>query len=189
MGKFYGVDGLGGMLKALSGDPSGYAALQGVLIVADFGDDAQATFRRVCRSINRHGPFDANAQFNRPTAACRVTAQPQGHPSISIMLVPLAAIGGLETICAQAMFQTKPWLRACVEAYLDCGHFTVADWPAERRGKAMMQCIIAALYKNDPNKPLAQLLALKRSVIDFRARNFTPLVRYVRRFCHEVNAI
>lgn len=189
MGKFYGVDGFGGMLRALSGDPSGYAGLKGVLMVADAGDDPERTLRRVCRSINRDGPFDAASRFIKPTAAFRVTSQPAGHPAVSVALIPDSGLGGLETICAESAFGTKPWLRRCVQTYLSCGKLNVSEWPSERQGKAAMQCIIAALHKKDPNKPLAQLLTRKQSIINFRSANFTPFVRYVRRFCREVAAL
>jgi hypothetical protein len=99
--KDYGVDAFGKLLNSLAGDPSGYAGLRGILIVADSGDDVDATFRRVCRGIRRHGPFGSPSTFVQPNGAFQVTVQPRGHPAISIMLVPRGRGGALETICAE----------------------------------------------------------------------------------------
>src|SRR5205823_9721677 len=136
------------------------AGLKGVLIVADSGDDSNAIFTLICKILSRDGPFDASAKFVRPETPFVVTAQPPGHLAISIMLLPPGGHGGLETICAESAFRRRPWLRECVQTYLQCGDISATNWKSECYGKSVMQCIIAALHKPDPNKTLRYLFQL-----------------------------
>ena len=48
-----------------------------------------------------------------------------------------------------------------------------------------MQCIIAALYKKDPNKGLAHLFSIKPAIINFGSKSFTPAIKQIRKFCDD----
>lgn len=180
IGSLYGWQALGKMLLAVSGDPGGYGNLKGILIVADSCDDPVKSFKRVCSKIKTHGPYGSH--FLQPNSPLSVTKQIIGHPPISIMLVPTAGTGALETLCVAAIFNKRAWLRSCVETYLGCGQIKALQWPAEKRDKAKLQCAIAALNQKDPNKALKHMLKQKSAIIPFRSKVFTPLIKQVRKF-------
>lgn len=184
IGKHYGWASLGKMILALSGDPTGYAKLKGILLVADSGNRASTTFSRICRKIKEDGPF--GQQFVRPTGPSIIAKQRSGHPPLAVMLIPHGATGALETICVQSIVDRKPWLKTCVESYLQCGNINAMNWPPEARAKAQMQCIIAALNKDDPNKGLGYMFSVQPPLIHFRSKRFTPIVRQIKKFCDEV---
>jgi len=177
------------MLQSLAGDPSGYAKLKGVLIVADSANNIKATFNSVCKKLKDDGPFEKPNRFVRPAGPNQITEQFAGHPCISIMLIPLGGVGALETICAKSIVQQKPWLAGCVDAYLSCGDIKALSWRAEKRDKARLQCMIAALYEKDPNKGLNYLLRVSPPMFHFRSKAFTPIVKQIQRFRDEVNAL
>jgi hypothetical protein len=106
LGKYWGVAGVGRTFRALAGYPAGYARLKGVLVIVDGA--RSTTFRDVCKKIREDGPFVAPADFVRPTAPNVTAKQSPGHPSISIMLIPLGRTGALETICADAITHRRP---------------------------------------------------------------------------------
>lgn len=189
LGKYYGWAGLGRMLKALSGDPQGYARLKGVLIVADSGTTITSTFKNICRKLKEDGPFGTPSTFVKPQGPYRITEQQDSHPPISIMLIPDGRPGALETLCVESIFSRKAWLKICVENYLACGQIDALNWRAEKRDKAYMQCIIAALYEKDPNKGLRYLFSVKPPIINFSSKCFTPLIKQIERFCDEAENI
>ena len=154
-GKYYGWQSLGFMLRSLAGDAATYSRLTGVLIIAD--NATNSTFKDICEKIANDGPFVAPDRFVPPSKPNELVKQPQGHPCLSIMLVPIGVLGALESICADAITKRKPWLAACVNAYLSCGKIAALNWRPEKRDKARLQCLIAALNEDDPNKGLTHL--------------------------------
>jgi hypothetical protein len=177
-----GVGRLGVGLNALSGDPSGWASLKGVLVIADSANTPAETFGLVCRKLRKDGPYKENGTVFVAPAGVGAVANQNFGPRIAIQTVPVGAPGALENLCSAAIEGAKPWITQCVEAYLACGQFQVAQWNAEKQAKARLQCIIAALYKSDPNKGLQYLLKAARHPIPFNSPAFTPIIREIRRF-------
>jgi len=188
LGRHFGVDGLGGMLRTLAGDAIGYAKLKGVLIIADAASSASSTFNKICRKIEGDGPFVAPEKFLRPGGPNQISPQGAGHPRLSILLIPLNGAGALETICVESIIQKKPWIAECVNAYLACGEIRALKWRPEKRDKARLQCVIAALNESDPNKGLQYLLRIEPPLVHFRSKVFTPIVRQILNFRDGVNS-
>jgi hypothetical protein len=185
LGRHHGWQGLGRCWAAIAGDPSGYAKLSGVMIIADTGDNATTTFNRILRKLAKDGPFDGTTSFIKPSAPYQLTRQNAGHPPISVMLIPRGRAGALETLCVESVLGRKVWLEECLNSYLGCGKIEVLNWPAEKRDKARMQCINAVFYGKDPNKPLTHILTARPPVIWFRSKSFTPIVNEIRKFCDQ----
>jgi hypothetical protein len=185
LGGHYGSASLGRMVRSLAGDPGGYAKLKGILVVTDSGDDPATTFKRVCEKLTTDGPYDAPNGFITPTGPYQITPQPPGHAPIAIMLIPEGRPGALETLCVESVVNRKPWLRACVDQYLSCGRLDVLNWPPEKRDQARMQCVIAGLNREDPNKGLAYLFSITPPIIHWGSVIFTPIVEYIKHFCDE----
>jgi hypothetical protein len=183
IGEHWGWQGLGRNFAAIAGDPSGYANLKGVIVVADSADDVTISFNRICQKLAEDGPFGGTKKFVKPSAPYQLVRQKSGHPAISIMPIPKGGPGALETLCAESVIERKPWLSACLNSYLSCGQLDVLTWRAEYRDKARMQCINAVFYRKDPNKPLTRILSAKPPVIFFRSKSFTPIVNEIKKFC------
>lgn len=181
--KYHGWSGLGFMLRSLAGDPASYSKLSGVLIIAD--NATVTTFKDVCEKIAIDGPFVAPDRFIPPSKPNEVVKQPDGHPCLCIMLVPIGTLGALESICADSITKRKPWLATCVNEYLSCEKIMALNWRPEKRDKARLQCLIAALNEDDPNKGLAHLLHREPPLIPFTSQVFSPIVKEIRRFRNE----
>ncbi len=105
------------------------------------------------------------------------------------MLVPIEKLGALETICAASIAKTRPWLESCVDAYLSCGKIETQNWSSEKRDKARLQCMVAALYEDDPNKGLRNLLSVQPPMIPLASAVFTPIVNQIKQFRDQVYAL
>jgi hypothetical protein len=187
IGGYYGWPSLGRTLRGLAGDPGGYAQLKGIVVIADSGDNITITFNRICRKLKEDGPFGTPSAFIKPNGPYQITRQPIGHPPISVMLIPESRSGALETLCVESVLRQKVWLKGCVETYLSCKQLDALNWRAEKRDKAKMQCIIAGLYKKDPNKGLGHLFSVRPAIVNFRSTIFTPLVKQIQQFCMDAN--
>jgi hypothetical protein len=185
LGRHYGWQGLGRMLNGLAGDPAGYSKIKGVLLIADSADDPVERFEEICKKVSKDGPFLKPNGFMQPAAPYEIAKQAEGHPTISIFMVPQDTPGALETLCVDAIVDKNPWLNDCINAYLSCGSLEVRNWPAEKRDKARMQCISAVLYREDPNKPLQHVLSASPTIIDFSSSKFTPIVNAINGFCSQ----
>ena len=104
------------------------------------------------------------------------------------MLLPIGETGALETVCARAISSKHDWIDACVNAYLQCGEIKALGWDAEKRDKARLQCMIAALHEDDPNRGIAHLLKANAPIVDFNDAVFDPIVSQIELFRDTVNA-
>jgi len=178
LGKHEGWQSFGHKLSALAGDPSAYSRIKGVLVIADSSDSAENRFDEICQKIGSDGPFVANG-FAKPLSSNVIAHQASGHPSISIMFIPPDRAGSLESICADAILAECSWIAACLESYLSCDKIDVLNWGAEKRDKARLQCLIAALNKNDPNKSLRYLFSVKPPMINLESNIFDKIVKNI----------
>jgi hypothetical protein len=101
------------------------------------------------------------------------------------MLIPLNCLGALETICADAIIGKMPWIAACLNSYLSCGEIGALNWRPEKRDKARLQCLVAALNEDDPNKGLQYLFHVDPPVIPMESEVFLPIVDMIKRFRDE----
>jgi hypothetical protein len=155
---------------------------RGLLIVADARDNPSQTFQDIA------GLIPAELGYGVPVGELQVGASLKGLPPVAIMLIP----GGidpssLETLCVEAMLETKPDLRACVETFLSCGSINARNWSREKQDKARLQCLIASTNENDPNKGVSHAFGESSGpIIDVRSVSFdrvvTALTQVISRF-------
>lgn len=94
------------------------------------------------------------------------------------MLVPTSAPGSLESLCVAALAERYPNIADCVEAFLDCAALRRA--PAERRSKAALAAMIAAVSERKPTLPLQAAFSDDPPLIDVLHPAFTPLADTLR---------
>ncbi len=182
---FYGKDDYTRQLLALKGDPSGFAALRGVLIVVDSADCPKATFRDVCRQIQNAGGYGV------PTRPLEI-APAAGHPAVAVMPIPDERTpGGLEVLCTNYFEAREPWVTACLKAYLECGEIKTLSWSPEKIAKARYQCLVAALHEADPSRALSMAFKsgknARRRMIHVEDATFDQVYNNLRGFCDQVN--
>ena len=176
-----GKDAFGQMLHALRGDPLGFSRLKGVLIVADSGDDPNATFAHISAQIRGATGYPV------PAAALQL-ARAGNVPAISVMLLPDEQTpGSLESIYVEDLLARHQWLRACVDTFLLCGEGRPATWSAEKRAKATFQSIVAAIHEDDPSRAASKVFR-NPPVVDIQAPCFAHVADRLRRFCDAVEA-
>ncbi len=138
-----GVSKFGAFLKALElseGFLQGIVKL--VIVVAD--NDRTKSFNAVCREIRLAG-------YNAPTHP-KVIVQTMGKPAITVLMVPDASPGCLETLCVEAAYRKWPTLRDPLEEYLK--HTVVPTWYATKQDKSRIECLLASTSKPRPQVAL-----------------------------------
>jgi hypothetical protein len=118
------------------------AAVSGVLLISDNDLDPAASFDAVRQQIRIAGGFGV------PRAPLEV-ARATGYPPLAVMMLPwTGAPGGLETLCLDAVYASRPELRECLDGYCDCAGTNT--WDLSRLSKMRMQCALAAMCHSKP---------------------------------------
>lgn len=139
------------MLVALRGDPTAFARLRGVLIVADSHDDPQQTFDQIKVQIERAGKYPV------PNKLLEIAPRTADHPAVCVMLLPDEGNpGGLETLCFRYLTrQPHDWIKGCIEAFLRCDRIEAHTWGSETLDKSRYECAVAATNRADPSKAVS----------------------------------
>ena len=179
--RLVGKDAFKDMLKSVRGTGLSYQNLKAILIAVDSRSDHENTFNEVCeRHIREVGNFCI------PTDDGEIAFGDDGHPAIGILLVPGKRPGALETLCIEAIeekYERGNELITCVDSYMRCGPIDIRDWSAEKRDKARLRCLVAALNQTDPIK--SEKFAFE-SVIPTDAEAFNDIGLRLKSFCDEV---
>jgi hypothetical protein len=171
----HGLDGFVNMLRRIEGegalDRTLWQRLRGVVIVADHRDDAAATLGSIVRQCRAAG-------FAAPAAAGRWESSPPPRPPLAVLLVPQTRPGGLETLCLEHLRARHGAVAQCLDQYLAC----IPPLPAgaERRAKAALACVVAAISHDNPTRSLAWSFAGDAPLVDVTDAAFAPLAASLR---------
>lgn len=166
-------------LKGLKLRPQ-FERLKAILIVRDCDDGPDASFNEVKGFLKKAGLPD-------PQGPLKVKRTIQMNPdslAIVVMMIPFTNAGGptrgcLDTLLLQALVQTNPKVRQCVDAF-----FTCIESPRSRNleDKFRLRCSLAALYPDDPNYSLQWALSPELNLIDLNHACFGEIVAFLQNF-------
>jgi hypothetical protein len=146
-----------------------------VLLTLDSSDDLSKTFQEACQFIR-------DAQGYGIPAKPMELASSQNFPSIAITTIPPNEVGALETLCYRALIDGYPHVRACIEELCRCSG--VLNWKAEPQGKARLQCGIAVLNQDYPNKSLRWIFERGLQLIPTNNPVFDSIEKLLRDFAN-----
>jgi hypothetical protein len=172
-----GKDAFGAMLNALQGDRHSFKRIPRILIIADSGEKPKDTFDAITKKVRDE------TEFEPPDTLDTLKHQSNGFPQLSISLIPKGEPGALETLCAKAICNKHDWIEACVVAYLSCGQNKAMSWSVEKRDKARIQCMVAALHEKDPNKTLSYVFSIDPPIIPLSDECFGGVRSQIEEFC------
>jgi len=183
----YGSSGYKDMLKSIATYlgyfPELKDQLKGILIVADATGKPSEVLKNIRKQVKAVG------NFGIPAKPMDTTASADGYPSLSILLLPINGVGGIETVCLGDIGSRYRIEMECLESFLECCPTGPLKWPAEKLGKAKFHALVAATYKHDPSRALS--MAFKKQtkqppVLEIGADCFVPIAEYIRDFCRSV---
>jgi hypothetical protein len=149
-------------------------AAKAVLLVLDTADDAGATFIAGCGYIH-----DAEG-YNIPKHLMELAPSNGDIPAIAVATIPPNEVGGLEIPCYRALVRNHLDVAQCIEML--CQSADVKNWNAEKQGKARLQCGIAVLNKEDPNKSLRRIFERTIPIIPLADSAFDPIAQLLDDF-------
>jgi hypothetical protein len=170
------------MLSSLRGDPTGFARLKGILIIADSADDPDKTFKGICSQIASAG------EYGVPTRLLELASYSGAGPAIAVTLIPDDSHpGSLESLFVKDIADRHDWINKCVETFLGCGKSQALLWSPEKLSKAKFHSMVAALHEDDPSRAASKAFR-EPPVIDISAKCFNDLEKRIRDFCTAVQA-
>jgi len=138
-----------------------------VLLVLDSCDDLKQTFEEARQFIREA------CDYNLPTKVMEVAPASLAAPAIAVVTMPPDEVGALETLCYRALVRDHGDIARCIEQL--CEHSDVKNWGAEPQAKARLQCGIAVLNKDDPNKTLRWIFEREMQLIPIDDPAFDPV--------------
>jgi hypothetical protein len=160
----------GAMLQAIKFSETTKA----VLLVLDSADDIAETFVQGCGFIREAD------QYNIPAKLMELAPANGDIPAVAIATVPCGQVGGLEIPCYEALIRNHQELAECIEVL--CQRSDVKNWNPEKQGKARLQCGIAVLNKEDPNKSLRRIFERTTPIIPLDDIAFDSIEAMLRDF-------
>jgi hypothetical protein len=140
------------------------ARLRGIVIVADAGNSAPATLKKIKRQCKSAG-------FGIPSRQTQWTPSPPPHPAVAVMLVPDSGVGGLETLCLKYLRPKHPQISACLDSYWAC--VPALQRSREKQDKAELACLIAAIERTNPTMTIARAFEGSSPLVDVTDAIFT----------------
>jgi len=150
----------------------GFDRIKGIIVASDNDRDPAASFKEVRGQIHE-------AEYKAPNHPFTVSA---GTPAVSIMMVPGADLGQLETLCLEAIEDEWPKEFACASTYAAC--VGTEKWPnVGKRERAKLRALVSHICQKDPNSSLSHLWHDKRElVIPLTHKCFDPISTYLSGF-------
>ncbi|HUO06398.1 MAG TPA: DUF3226 domain-containing protein [Candidatus Binataceae bacterium] len=148
--------------------------IKGVLLVIDSADDPNATLNEARQYIQDAGDYAV------PSTFMQLATDGDAAPPVAIATMPPNEPGGLETLCYQAMVRANGPIGGCIETL--CGSANVNSWNPEKQGKARLQCMVAVLNQEDPNKALRYVFTLNPPLIPLTDSAFDVVEKLLRDF-------
>jgi hypothetical protein len=135
-------------LQAIKATPAYISKnIETVLLVSDNDDNPARWFNEVKSQIR-----DAEG-YGIPDAPFLVGRSNNYPSSVVLMLPRLAEPGSLESLILEALSDSYPDIRQCLNEYVNC--CPNKAWKPGKKEKMMVQCMTANICDNDPNVPLA----------------------------------
>jgi hypothetical protein len=143
-----GRAGMGTRLRAIRLN-EGFDKVSAILVVSDNNGNAGSSFAEVRSQI-------LQAKHYRAPSAPLKPAKIASEPAIVVVMLPWQdELGCLETMIVQAASDKWADIRTCLGEYLKC---TPANaWGISKQSKMLVQCMVAAICKDDPNCSLTYL--------------------------------
>jgi hypothetical protein len=165
-----GRDNIDRMLRDIR-VPIGFRKIKGILIAVDSANSPAATFDFVCGKIRQAPGYSVPAALSAPSLRSDTS------PSIGIICVPdNDRPGGIETLYAEEIESTRPWIIECIMAFLSCGEIKALEWSSEKKDKARFHSMIAALHENDPSRSASMI---------WKQRDGAPLLMNIHAQCFD----
>ncbi|HZR62156.1 MAG TPA: DUF3226 domain-containing protein [Xanthobacteraceae bacterium] len=177
-----GRDNFGVMLRAIR-VPLGFRNVKGVLIVADSADNPEKTFELICDQIKMAPGYEV------PGALCELSERTDTSPHVGVMTIPDESNpGGIETVYAREILETRDWLAGCIKSFLSCGEIHALDWPPEKADKARFHSMVAAIYESDPSRAASMIWKRRGATLlmDINAQCFDSIEQRLRSFASQV---
>jgi hypothetical protein len=169
------------MLSAVKGSGHPFLRIKGILIIADSHDNPKDTLRIILPQIR-------GECYPTPTTLMEIAPSTADYPAVAITLLPDdESPGSLETLFIQAILSGKPWLSACVTAYLTCDKIAALGWTPEKLDKARYHSMVAATHFDDPSRAAAYAFR-DPPVIEIENEAFRNIASRIKDFCVAVGA-
>ncbi len=110
-----------------------------------------------------------------------------GYPATAVMMVPWHdRQGNLERVIFDALIETVPHLRRCVEDYRDC--IGAGERTQSLQAKLLLRCLIAALTPHDPSETLVTYLKepIQICPIDYTHAAFSQMADFLATFSQAI---
>ncbi len=161
------------VLVALSAAP-GFEGISGILVVGDNDLDPPAAFRNIQQQIGAAGGYGVPNHPSEPVKSA-------GFPAVVVMMVPSPeGIGCLETLLIGAVYDVRPNLKPCVDAYAACTH---ADaWNEVEQSKMNLQVLISGVCRSDPNTPVSYAWSRNEDIIPLDRPCFDQIADFLAEF-------
>jgi hypothetical protein len=178
--QFSGNTSFGNMLSSLRGDPTGFARLRGILIIADSAGDPDKTFKGICSQIAGAGGYGV------PKRLLELASYSGAGPAVAVTLIPDDSNpGSLESLFVKDIADRHDWIDECVETFLGCGKSKALNWSPEKLSKAKFHSMVASIHEDDPSRAASKVFR-DPPVIDISAKCFDDLEKRIRDFCAAV---
>ncbi len=152
----------------------GFENVKAILIVTDCDEVPQSSFEAIQTQIE-------NAGFGVPSKPLEIIKTPK-KPAIAVVMIPFDNIcGNLESYIVRAM--SDKWIDVKTSADRHINDTPASVWEDCKKAKSIMQCMIAVLNKEDPNKSLAYIWSENEDFQEMlKADFFNELSNYLRDF-------
>ncbi len=153
----------------------GFQDVKAILVLTDCDEDPDAAFKFVREQITEQ------TSFNAPRALLEIV-ETIDLPKLVVGMIPFDNVcGNLESYIVRAMEQT--WGDVKISADRHLADTPAAVWRHCKQSKSIMQCMIAVLHLEDPNKSLAWIWSDNEEFRDMlRHPTFDGLSEYLTEF-------
>lgn len=168
-----GKDGYERVLVALSAAP-GFGGISGILVVGDNDLNPPAAFRNIQNQIRGAGGYGVP---DHPGEAVKS----ERSPATVVMMIPWQErVGCLETVLVEAIYDVRPDLKLCVDAYATCTHADV--WDEVAQPKMKLQSLLSAICRSDPNTAVSYAWNRNEDIIPLDRSCFDQIAQFLGGF-------
>ncbi len=168
-----GKDGYERVSVALSAAPA-FDGISGILVVGDNDLDPGAAFLNIQKQIRAAGGYGVP---NGPGEAVK-----NGRfPAVVVMMIPFhERMGCLESLLIEAVYDVRPNLKSCVDAYVACTH--AGAWNQVEQSKMKLQVLISGVCRSDPNTPVSYAWSRNENIIPLDRTCLDEIADFLARF-------
>jgi hypothetical protein len=148
------ASGSGGFQRYLRGIPLRSGSLRAILLVSDYDDKPEKSFKAIQRQIKK-------ANLVPPLAPGEI-GRGKGLVPVCVLMIPHGhglTKGCIESVLLEAAASHNGSLVPCVEKYMQCLQM---NFSASQTAKVKFRCLLAVTHPKDPNISVA--IAVKPSI-------------------------